>query len=145
MRQFSALFWNNVSLLVLRLILAVVFIPHGWGKWDRGLSTTAQWLDQKGYPLSSLMAILLITFEALGPLFMIPGLFTRLVALGWIVVMTLAILTVHVSGGLKGMEFPLVIWGGSFVLFLQGGGRWSLDSVLTPFFQNKLGFFRRNE
>lgn len=145
MKRYSPPFWNAVSLLVLRLILAVVFIPHGWGKWERGLTVSAQWLDKEGYPLSALMAALLIAFEALGPLLMIPGLFTRLVALGWIVIMTVAIVTVHLSEGLKGMEFPLVIWAGSFVLLLQGGGRWSLDYFLTPFFREKFVFLRRSD
>jgi len=145
MRRFSQPFWNDVSLLLLRLVLAVVFLPHGWRKWERGLTESAQWLDQKGYPLSSLMAVLLIAVEALGPLLMIPGLFTRLVALGWIVIMTLAIFTVHLSEGLKGMEFPLVIWVGSLVLLLQGSGRWSLDNVLTPWLREKFSFLQESD
>jgi len=145
MRRFSSSVWQNVSLLCLRLILAVVFLPHGWGKWERGITATSHWLGQKGYPLSTLMAALLIAFEALGPLLMIPGLFTRLVALGWIVIMTLAVLTVHLTEGLKGMEFALVIWAGSFVLLLQGGGQWSLDHVVIPFLKDRFSFFRRTE
>lgn len=128
----------DVAVLVLRLVLGVIFFAHGAQKvfgWygGPGLAATVQGMGGMGIPAP--LALLAAFTELLGGLGVLVGLLTRLAALGLAVTMSVAVLKVHLSGGLfaanNGFEFPLALLAISLALVAYGAGRWSLDAVLA--------------
>jgi len=136
---------RDASSLVLRVILGVVFFPHGAQKvlgWfgGHGLADTLDFFTQNmGMPLA--VAALVIAAEFLGALGLIVGLLTRLAAFGIFCVMTGAIFLVHLKNGFfmnwggnqagEGFEFHLLAIAIALALMLKGGGRWSLDGLIA--------------
>lgn len=130
--------------LILRLTLAVVIFPHGAQKalgWfgGHGLRGTIGYFGSQGTPVP--LALLAIAAEFLGPIGLALGLLTRVAAFGILCVMVVAILTVHWKVGFfmnwygtqqgEGFEFHLLAVGIALALLIQGGGRWSIDAMLT--------------
>lgn len=124
---------QNISLLFARLTLAYGFYEPAMHKWS-DISSVASWFGSIGIPFPTLNAYLAATTELLGVVLLTLGLFTRLISLPLIVVMIVAITTVHVahgfSAGDNGFEIPLY-----YMLFLAifasfGAGKFSLDHLL---------------
>ena len=133
----------DVGLLVMRLVLGVIFIGHGAQKLFGSfggphISGFAKMLGQLGIKPALPMAILAGLSESIGGILVILGLLTPLAALALIVVMIVAVLTVHLKKGFfntnGGYEFNLALAGMALTLLIAGAGAYSLDSVL--------GFFR---
>ncbi len=124
---------QSVSLLFLRLILAYGFYGPAVRKWG-DIDAVAAWFGSMGYPLPTLQAYLAASTEALGVLLLTLGLATRLISIPLIVVMIVAIVTVHLphgfSSGDNGFEIPLYYMLMLFVLLTHGAGRFSLDNLL---------------
>jgi len=135
----------RVSLLLVRLLLGAVMFPHGaqkvlgwWG--GPGLSATIQgFTTHMGIPL--VFAWLAVAAEFLGALGLIVGLLTRVAAFGIAVVMAVAVAMVHVKNGFfmnwmgnqkgEGFEYHVLAVAAALVLMIDGGGKSSLDRVLT--------------
>ena len=128
-----------VSLLQ-RLVLAVVFFPHGaqkmlgwWG--GQGFSGTIDGMSQMGLPAA--LVVLVIFAEFFGSIGLALGLLTRLAALGIACVMLGAIALVHWDVGFfmnwtgqqegEGFEFHLLALGLAIPLIIRGGGLYSAD------------------
>ena len=136
---------EDSSALVLRLMLAIVFFPHGAQKalgWfgGHGLEGTLNFFTQSmGMPLA--VAVLVIAAEFLGPIGLFFGFLTRLAALGIACVMGGAIAMVHLQHGFfmnwqgdqagEGFEYHLLAIAIAVALMIKGGGKWSLDGVLS--------------
>jgi len=102
-------------------------------KWS-DISSVAKWFGSIGIPFPTLNAYLAASTELLGVVLLTLGLFTRLISLPLIVVMVVAITTVHLahgfSSGNNGFEIPLY-----YMLFLAifasfGAGKFSLDHLI---------------
>lgn len=128
------------SALILRVIAGVIFAAHGSQKlfaWfgGYGLEGTGQWMESIGIAPGFLMALLAGSAEFFGGIMLILGLLTRPSALVLALTMLVAILTVHISNGLfmanNGYEFGLALLAMSVALVFQGGGRYSLDALLS--------------
>jgi putative oxidoreductase len=136
---------DEVSLLILRLGLGIVMLPHGLQK-TLGLfggngfaGTYGFFTDKMGVP--GVAAVLVILAESLGALGLIFGALTRLGALGIVAVMTGAIAMVHWQNGFfmnwsgkssgDGFEFHLLAITIAIVLLIRGGGAASIDRLLT--------------
>ena len=124
---------QNISLLFARLTLAYGFFGPAMNKWS-DISSVANWFGTLGIPMPTLSAYLAAGTELLGVVLLTLGLFTRLISLPLIVVMIVAITTVHLahgfSAGENGFEIPLY-----YMLFLAifasfGAGKFSLDHLL---------------
>src|ERR1700754_806544 len=90
-------------LAIARIILGVVFFPHGAQKmlgWfgGHGFKNTIQYFTTQA-KLPSVLAFLVIGIEFFGSLELILGLFSRIAALGIIALMVGAVLKVHVLHG----------------------------------------------
>jgi putative oxidoreductase len=135
---------DDVSALVMRLTLGVVFFPHGaqkvlgwWG--GPGASATIQGLAKMGLP--PVVTVLLMIAELGGSLLLILGFLTRLAALGIACVMTAAIFMVHSKMGFfmnwagtqrgEGFEYHLLALGLAIALLIKGGGAFSVDRALA--------------
>lgn len=129
---------NNSSLSswgpsVLRFVVGVVFLAHGWQKVHMGVHGVAGFLGMLGIPAPSLSAVVLIAVELLGGIALILGVGTRWVALLIAFDMVVAILAVHLKNGFfmpTGYEFALTLLMASISLALTGGGPASVDSAL---------------
>ena len=126
---------------ILRLVLAAVFTVHGgqktlgWMGGDGWSETLAKWTSPEGLHFPYPLAVLGILAEVLGVLGLLTGCLTRVAALGLLCTMLVAIFAVHWPGGFlasnKGYEYPFVLAGMALALVIGGGGRWSVDHLLT--------------
>jgi putative oxidoreductase len=135
---------NDVSLLVVRLVLGVVMLPHGAQKllgWfgGYGFAGTMDYFGSLGIP--ALFGLLAIIAEFCGGLALVAGVLTRVAALGIGSVLLGAALVVHLPNGFfmnwfanqpgEGVEYFILAGGLALVLVMCGGGAWSLDRLLT--------------
>lgn len=124
---------QSVSLLLARLAVAYGFYQPAMQKWS-DISSVATWFGTLGIPFPTLNAYMAATTELLGVVLLTLGLFTRIISIPLMVIMIVAITTVHLahgfSAGDNGFEIPLY-----YLLFLAlfaslGAGKFSLDHLL---------------
>ena len=135
------------SLLIVRLALGVVFFAHGAQKvfgWfgGHGLKGTVGYFQQSlGIPPA--LGVLAALTEFLGGLAMLVGFLSRLAALGLVVVMMVAIITVHWPNGFflnwemqpgkgHGFEMNLALLAMALAVLVAGAGALSIDRVIAP-------------
>ena len=124
---------QDVSLLLARWIVAYGFFEPAMRKWA-DIGAIAIWFETLGIPLPTFNAYMAASTEITGVVLLTLGLFTRLISIPLIVVMIVAIVTVHLPNGFSvgnnGFEIPLY-----YMLFLAifatfGAGKLSLDYLL---------------
>lgn len=133
--------------MLLRLVLAAVFFPHGAQKvlgWfgGYGLAGTMGFFTQKmGIPAA--IAALAIAAEFLGSIGLFFGFLTRVAAFGIFCVMATALAMVHVHigffmnwfgkmpAGQEGFEFHLLALALSFAVMVRGAGMLSVDGAIA--------------
>ena len=111
------------ALLVLRLVLGAIMIAHGYKKVFGGFHGHQQFVGSLGIP--SWMAYLSAGTEFFGGIAIVLGLFTRFVALAFLIEMTVVIVKVHWKNGLTGQggyEFPLALAAIAFAVMCYEGG-----------------------
>ena len=124
------------SLTVLRLVIAVIFIYHGYLKLfaPGGLLGTANFFASIGIPLAKYAAILVGFVEFAGGLFLLLGFVTKWASLVLIIEMLVAIFKAHLRNGFlianNGYEFALLIGLCLLVLLLNGPGSMALDRLI---------------
>jgi len=120
-------------LLLARLTVAYGFYTPAMKKWS-DIQSVAGWFDSMGIPFPTLNAYLAASTELVGVVLLTLGLFTRLISVPLMIIMLVAIFTVHISHGFSagdnGFEIPLY-----YMLFLAifasfGAGKMSLDHLL---------------
>lgn len=125
---------QNVALLMLRLIVAAIFILAGIAKWPfwntpiEGMSET----------MANLVKFLSIV-EPLGALALILGFLTRWAAAGLGIIMIGAIIILSATMGATfftqpqalGWDYNLLIFGGCLIFVAFGGGRWAIDNIIA--------------
>jgi putative oxidoreductase len=119
-----------IGLLVLRLVLGVIMIGHGYPKVFGGFSHHVQSVSNLGLP--GWLAYFSAAAEFLGGIAVILGLLTRLAALGITINMVVAIGKVHWKNGLLGTggyQFALALAAMAFLLIFFGAGPIALDAI----------------
>ena len=134
----------QLSPLILRIVFAIVLWPHGAQKLlgffgGYGYTPTMQHLTAEA-GLPSLIAFLVIFLEFFGSLFILLGLFTRLVAIAQIILFMGMIVTAHLQFGFfmnwfgaqkgEGFEYHLLAIGLLVSLIVTGAGKLSLDGLI---------------
>lgn len=132
---FSPAKWGtDEALLATRLILAYGFFTPAMTKFSN-IEGVAQWFGTLGIPLPLINAHMAAGTEFLGVILLTLGLLTRLIALPLMVIMVVAITTVHLEHGFaaaeNGFEIPLYYFIFLFTLATHGGGKWSIDRWLS--------------
>lgn len=131
---------NGISQLALRLPVGVILLAHGAQKlfgWfgGYGLEGTGQYMSSLGLDPGYLMAMLAGSAEFFGGLALIFGLLMRPASVVLAFTMLVAMLSAHIGNGLflsnGGYEFALVLMVVTVSLAIRGGGRLSLDRLLT--------------
>lgn len=95
----------------IRLIVGGGFLQHGIAKWIHGPSHFVEILQALNVPFPHLMAILTIATEILGGCAVLLGAFIPLAAIPMIVVLLVAIFTVHLPNGFSSIRLKSVIAG----------------------------------
>ena len=130
----------------LRLIVGGGFLVHGLAKWHRGPEAFAAILHALGVPAPLLMAWVTIATELLSGVAILIGAFVSLVSIPSIILLTVAVFTVHlpygfssitllgVSNGMAqfgppGYECNLLYIAALVALALIGPTPWSVDSL----------------
>ena len=136
---------EDISLFALRVMLGIVFFPHGAQKvlgWfgGYGFSATVNAFTHKMH-IPLVLALLAIAAEFLGSLALIFGFFTRLAAFGIAMVMAVAIYMVHAHNGFfmnwsgmqkgEGFEYHLLAFAIALALMIKGAGSFSIDKILS--------------
>ena len=143
---------DSLGLLVLRLTLGLVFLPHGLQKTfglfgGDGFSATMDHMS-KGFP--AWLVFLAIAAEFAGAIGCILGLFTRVAAFGIGMTMVVAVFAVHAKFGFfmnwhgavvdmagktmakpEGFEYHLLAIGMAVCLMIRGGGFLSADTAIA--------------
>ncbi len=153
-----------VSVLLLRITLALVIFPHGAQKlfgWfgGHGFGGTMHYFTE-GMGIPYIFALLAILAESFGALGLLVGLGTRIAALGVGTTIGVAAFMGHVQNGFfmnwfgkqagEGFEYHLLVVGMSLALVCSGGGKWSLDRLLEKMTtrrnsNNRVGLERREQ
>ncbi|WP_455756917.1 HvfX family Cu-binding RiPP maturation protein [Sulfurimonas sp.] len=124
---------KSLSLLLARLVLAYGFYKPAMMKWN-DIGSVAEWFGSIGIPFPTLNAYMAAGTEAIGVVLLTLGLLTRVISLPLIIVMIVAIVTVHLphgfSAGANGFEIPLYYMLFLFILFTHGAGKFSVDRLL---------------
>jgi len=124
---------NEWSLLIVRVFLGIAFFIHGLDKYLMGVGNFAAGMPAMGLP--EFLGYVVATIELVGGLFLIFGLFTRVVAILTGIIMIGAIFTAKLPGPfLNGFELDLAYLVMSIVLIISGSRLFSLDQLL---FQNR--------
>jgi putative oxidoreductase len=140
--------WQQWAPLPLRLIIGYGFMAHGWAKLSRGPAEFAKLLEQIGAPLPEATAWVSTLIEVLGGVSILGGAFVAAVSIPLIVVMLVAMFTVHLRYGFSaintigltadgpqfgppGYEVNLLYIAGLCALIVGGAGAFSIDRLLA--------------
>jgi putative oxidoreductase len=126
-------FLKDIPLLAMRLVLAWGFWNPAMMKW-KNIDGIADWFGQMGYPLPTLNAYMAATTELAGAVLLFLGIGTRLISIPLMVVMLVAIFTVHLANGFEagsnGFEIPLYYLIMLLALMVYGPGKYSVEGIL---------------
>ncbi len=121
------------ALLLVRLVLGITMIAHGWNHWRGGgkIAGTARWFTGLGLRYGVLQAWLSVVTEIGAGLLLMAGLLTPLACAAVISVMLIAGVLAHRPNGFfvfkDGYEYVLVLSVVSLALAVIGPGRLSAD------------------
>ena len=119
----------NLGLLILRLGIAVLMIPHGIPKLVKLLDGNFKFSDPIG--LGSTASLILTVFsEFFCSILIALGLATRLAAIPLIITMIVIIFIVHGNNPVLSQVDLLLYLLGYIILLVTGSGKYSLDYLL---------------
>ena len=120
----------NAAMLVLRLSMGMLMMSHGYDKLVHFSEKKALFYDFLS--LGSTTSLMLCIFaEFFCALFVVIGLFTRLVTVPLVIVMSIAIFSVHIMDFFDTGERASLYLTGFLVLLLCGPGRASVDGIAS--------------
>lgn len=146
-RRLGAPWMRDWFAIPIRLIVGYGFMEHGYAKIAHGPDSFANILHALGVPLPHFMAWATIAIELVGGFAVFVGTVVPLVSGPMIVVLLVAIFTVHTPNGFSsiklqsvdaagahfgqpGYETDLLYMAGIFALLLGGVGPFALDRLL---------------
>ncbi len=124
---------KSISLLFARLIVAYGFYGPAMMKWS-DIDSVASWFGTLGIPFPTLNAYMAASTEMAGVVLLTLGFLIRLISIPLIVVMLVAIFTVHIHNGFScgnnGFEIPVYYMLFLLIFITTGAGRFSLDRIV---------------
>ena len=125
---------KDLPLLFMRLVLAYGFYKPAMMKW-KDVGAIAQWFEGMGMPFPTLNAYLATLTETLGFILLFFGFAVRIISIPLIIVMIVAIVSVHgfshFDAGENGFEIPLYYIIMLFTLFVYGPGKYSIQHLIS--------------
>jgi len=124
--------FEDVDLLLARILMPILFITAGWGKIT-GYAGTQQYMEAMGVPGFMLPLVILLEFG--GGLAILFGFLTRFTALftAGFTILTAFLFHSNFAEGVNQLMFMknLSIAGGFLVLGLVGPGAYSIDRLIS--------------
>lgn len=128
---------SGVGPLLLRVMVGVTFLAHGWPKLLGGGSGLTTSIARLGIPAATLVAWLVIVLEVVGGVIFIAGLLTRLVGLLMAFEMIGTTLLVKwprsgfiaAQGSGCGAELDLALFAGALAVVFIGPGVLAIDQL----------------
>lgn len=125
--------FQDIGLLFARGLVAYGFLDPALNKWS-DIESVGVWFGSLGIPLPQLNAYMAASTEILGVVLLTLGFLTRYISIPLIVVMIVAIITVHLpngfSAGDNGFEIPLYYMAFLLLFVGHGAGKYSLDALV---------------
>ena len=134
--EFTALsnYFKGFSLLLIRIALAYGFYGPALMKWSN-IEATVDWFVSLGIPFPIFSTFLTASFEVMAVVLLLLGFFTRFIAIPTMIIMLVAIFTVHIQNGFSvgnnGFEIPLYYFLFLSILATHGAGKFSIDYTFT--------------
>ena len=127
---------SSFGLLLVRVVLGVVFVAHGWQKLAvDGLAATQGAFGGMGIPLAEVAAPVAAVTELAAGVALVVGFATRVAAALLAVTAVVALVAVHLPNGFYsttgGFEYVLVLAVVSVAVVLTGPGRFALDALVV--------------
>ncbi|WP_407478031.1 HvfX family Cu-binding RiPP maturation protein [Elizabethkingia anophelis] len=123
---------KGIPLLCMRLIMGYGFFVPGWMKLS-DVSGNAKWFESIAIPFPIFSVCLSGGIEILGAIFLVLGLCVRKISIPLILVMLVAIFTVHIANGFQaandGFEINLYYIIMLFTLIVYGPGKFSFITI----------------
>lgn len=136
-KHFAKCTQDDIGKLILRIATAGLILFHGCHKYSVGIPYVKEVVVSSG--LLEIVAYVSYLGELIIPVFLILGLFTRTSALILAGNMVFALVLAHYdmfacldpeTGGLM-IELPLLYLVPALALFFFGGGKYSIDTLIT--------------
>ena len=124
---------KDLTALLGRIAVGVVFLAHGLDKWEMGVGGTTDMVTAMGIPLPALTAVFLIVVETVGAVAFIAGAALPVLGVLFAIDMIGALFFVHLEAGLTGpggYELVLVLGAAALALGFNGG-RFSVDHLVV--------------
>ena len=124
----------DLAILLLRLFLGIVMIPHGVHKLQTLNDVNEKWREDYGFPLGTVALVAIL--QIVTGLAMVLGIYTRYAALIQALIMMVATYVsiwknhepfLSLPTG-KGWDINLLLMGAFIALILLGDGSWALLS-----------------
>ena len=131
---------KDLPSLLFRIVLAYGFYGPATMKL-KNFGGIVEWFTSMGMPLPKVNAFLATGTETAGFVLIFLGLATRIISIPLMVIMVVAIVTVHLGNGFEagnnGFEIPIYYILMLFSLLVTGPGKISLDALITKFYNKK--------
>ncbi len=126
---------DGVAYALMRIVAGAALMVHGWPKIQDPMKLVGM-VESLGFAPGPLFAVLLAATEFIGGLLLVIGLLTRPAALAatFVLLVTVYFHWVVKSEGWGGSE-KSILWAAiTFLLFVRGGGAFSIDGRLRRVF-----------
>ncbi|GAB2962968.1 DoxX family protein [Nonomuraea fastidiosa] len=123
----------DIAALIARIVTGVIFVAHGWQKWQGGHAAIAAGFGEMGIPMPELAAGYAMVVELIGGVLLILGALVRPVALLLLINMIGAVVFAHSGKGLfvdeGGWELAGALAALCLLFVALGGGRIGIDGI----------------
>ena len=127
------------GLAILRIVLGIAMLVHGWGKLSGGVDGVAGFFGGTlGIPAPGLMAWVVTIVELVGGILLVVGFLTQIAGILITLDMLGVILFAYLLRGAPFIENGAITWekeavfaAAALCIVLAGPGAWSVDDVLA--------------
>ena len=123
-----------MSTLILRVVLGITFLIHGYVKFQGGIENTVGWFASIGLP--GVLAYGVAVVELVGGILLIIGLGSRIVSALYVLLMAGAIFTAKLPAGFlgngtgAGYELDLAFLAMALVIAINGSKLYAVDQIV---------------
>lgn len=126
------------GLAILRIVLGIAFLVHGWSKLSGGVDGVAGFFGTLGIPAPGLIAWVVTIVELVGGALLIVGFLTQYAGILLALNMLGAIIYAYLGQGRPFIDNGAITWekeavfaAAALCLVLAGPGAWSVDDVVV--------------
>jgi putative oxidoreductase len=90
----------ETSLIFLRISLAIIFLAHSVVRIANGsVWQFGDFMSEKGFPYGIIWVFGITAFEIIGGILLLAGYFTKVISAGFILLLLVGILLIHINSG----------------------------------------------